>query len=128
MPVPYPPPIYSHQSATGTSTGLVIDTGTADVTCFQPVMHIVISATATVIVEGSHDPDGTSGWVDYSGGGFTSTSSKRLVAAVRFWRSRVTANTGVVTTSVGTVGVAGGGTRAMNNVIVTNNPTTFPGA
>lgn len=127
MPAPYPAPIYSHKNETGTTTGLVIDTGTADITCFQPVMHIVITDTANVIVEGAHSPDGASGWIDYSAGGFTATASKRLIAGVQFWRSRITANTGSVTTAVGQVGTSKGGTRAMNNVIVTNNPTTFPG-
>jgi hypothetical protein len=117
----YQPPTYSHVAASGTGPGMVIDTGTADSTCGQPVLHLKITGSATVLVEGSHDPAGASGWFDYSGGGFTSDQSKRFTPGVRFWRTNITANSGVVTSSVGIIISSRGGVHAVNNVIVTNN-------
>ena len=100
------PPVYSHNSASGTSTGATIDISDCSQGVNPPAMSIVISATATVIVEASHD--GVN-YIDFSGGGFTSSDSRDLVLSYRFWRSRITANTGTVTTVVGPVATQDGG-------------------
>lgn len=94
------PPVYSHNNASGTSTGASIDISSCSQGMIPPAMSIVISATATVIVEASHD---NVNWIDMSGGGFTANDSRDLVISYRFWRSRITANTGTVSTPVGPV-------------------------
>lgn len=116
----YPTPIYSQQNASGVSTGLSIDIGDANIVGFPPVLICVISATATVLVEGSHD---NVNWVDFSAGGFTSSFAKDLVIGVRFWRTRTTANTGTVTSSTGTVPKVGGGLVNLRNPAIENNIT-----
>jgi hypothetical protein len=92
--------VFSHNQATGTTTGKNIDIGPCTGADQPPVIHIVLSSTGTVILEGSHDQ---STWVDYSGGGFTTSVAKSLVQGVRFWRTRITANAGTISSSVGPV-------------------------
>ena len=100
------PAVYSLNNLSGTGTGDVIDIADCTQGLCPPVMHVVISATATVLIEGSHS--GTV-WVDYSNGGLTSSDGRDLVIGVRFWRARCTANTGLVTAEVGPVPTQKGG-------------------
>ncbi len=100
------PPVYSHNNASGTSTGAIIDIGPCTQGVNPPAMLLTISATATVKIEGSHD--GVN-FVDFTGGGLTSNDARDLVLSCRFWRSNVTANTGTVTTQVGPVATQTGG-------------------
>lgn len=95
----YPAPVYSHSNATGTGAGATIDIGACNNPDAPPVMHITITTTATALVQGS--PDAVN-WFDYSGGGFTSDDARDLIVGVRFWRSYISANSGMVTTCVGT--------------------------
>lgn len=115
------PPVYSHNSASGTTTGASIDISSCSQGAIPPAMSIVISATATVIVEGSHD---NVNFVDFSGGGLTSSDSRDLVMSYRFWRSRITANTGTVTTVVGPVPTQDGGFAAPHLATTIYNSTS----
>jgi len=96
----FSPAVYSHQNATGTGTGAIIDISACTQGVNPPCMLLTISATATVKIEGSHD--GVN-FVDFTGGGLTSNDARDLVLSCRFWRSNITANSGSVTTQVGPV-------------------------
>jgi hypothetical protein len=107
--------VYSHNNKSGTGTGLTIDIGPCTGSDQPPVIHIVLSSTGTVFLEGSHDQ---ATWVDYSGGGFTTSVAKSLVQGVRFWHTRITANAGTVSSSVGPVSNQKGELLQPGNAIV----------
>lgn len=117
----YTPPIYSHNAFTGSSgTGATLDISACSDAFDPPCVNIIISATATVILEASHD---LTNWIDYSSGGFTASNSYDLVLSQRYWRTRVTANSGSVTSVVGPVATRRGGYVSPNLLTVTTTPT-----
>lgn len=84
---------------------------------FVPVnLTIFVADPTVVLIEGSHD---AVNWNDYSNGGVTASVAKDLIPGVRFWRTNIVSNSGVVTSSVGAVPTTGRSTRAVNNYIET---------
>ena len=116
----YPAPVYLFRNeASAAATGKTVDIGDANPGC-PPVMHLIISNTATVVVEGSHDlTDGG----DYSCGGLSATTARDLIPGVRFWRARITANTGTVTVSIGGVNAPDGSWHTVRELVTENNAT-----
>jgi hypothetical protein len=102
----YPSPIVvCSTTGTGLQAG-ILDVGGFLNPGYPPVMQIVISNTATVVVYGALqvstaatpalvDP------IDLSGGGFTVSEFYDLVPGIRFYQIDVTANTGTVTVKAG---------------------------
>lgn len=116
-----PDPVYSHNNFSGSSgDGLVIDIGSAPPAA-PPVMIVVISATATVLIQASHD---AVNFVDLSGGGVTTSVAKDLPIGLRYWRTHVSANSGTVTSSVGGVPSISGHWTQMNNITINTNVTS----
>jgi hypothetical protein len=112
-------PVYSHNGATGTGTGDAIDISGAVVAGYPPVMIVTFTGTATYVIQGSHD--GTS-WVDFSSS-LTAAAAKDLVPGVRFWRTKINANSATFTSSVGPVPGANGGYVRPNVATVFASPT-----
>ena len=98
-------PVYSHNAATGTGAGASIDISPAVVSGFPPVMIVTFTGTATYTYQGSHD---NINWYDFSAA-LTAASAKDLIPGVRFWRTNVSANSGLFTSAVGPVPGANGG-------------------
>ena len=122
----YPAPIYSHQRATGTGPGRVIDIGTGDEAegWFVLIVSIPPGTDAAVAIEGSHDGVNFARWEP--SGGYASSVAKRLEFGVRFWRTNIISNTGTVTSSVGQAPKLGGGWHSANYMIVNTNATGQP--
>jgi hypothetical protein len=121
--VGYTPPVYSlrNQTSTTPNGGNVIDIGDIDQPLMPPVMHGEITATATVQVQGSHD---STSWIDYSGGGFTTSFARDLVMGVRFCRATVTSyGSGTITCAVGAVPTKSGQPITPHLITVENNAT-----
>ena len=72
--------------------------------------------TTKVLIEGSDDAQV---WQDFSNGGVTATVAKDLIPGIRFWRTNIVSNGGIVTSSVGAVPLKHGGTKGLNNIIRT---------
>ncbi len=73
---------------------------------YPPVIQIVISNTATVIVNGALAVTASStpaliDATDVSGGGFTASNFYDLIPGIRFYQVNVTANAGTVTVKCG---------------------------
>lgn len=108
-PVPnYPDPILvCSTSGTGLQPGILdIEVPQANIPSFPPVLQILISATATVIVNAAMQvtPSSTPALVDpqdVSGGGFAASDFYDLIPGLRFYQINVTANTGTVTVKAG---------------------------
>jgi hypothetical protein len=91
-------PFYSLQDATSTTTGRTADVG---VSCDDTTMHIVITGTATVKIEGSEDGLSFTN-VSNPSGGYTADTMVVLNHKVPYYRAHVTAYTsGLVTAMVG---------------------------
>ena len=97
-------PVYSHNAATGTGNGASLDISGASVPGYPPVMIVTFTGTATYYIQGSHD---NVSWVDFTAA-LTAAAAKDLVPGVRFWRTRVTANSATFTSSVGPIPTAEG--------------------
>jgi hypothetical protein len=102
----YPSPILvCSVGGTGLQPG-ILDIGAMFTPGYPPVLQIVISATATVVVNGALQVSQTSPAtlvdpVDLSAGGFTASDFYDLVPGIRFYQIDVTANTGTVTVKAG---------------------------
>ncbi len=106
------PAAYSHRHATGTGPGAWIDISPIDGD-WPPQMQLKISS-ATVLVEGSSDPDNADTILDYSCGGFTSTDTRELIPGIRYWRTNITSNSGFVTSVVGEAPTNDRGTKSVS--------------
>ena len=104
----YPPPVVvCSTSGTGVQPGILdIEVQKANTPGFPPVLQVLISNTATVLVNAAMqitqsatpalvDP------IDVSGGGFTTSDFYDLIPGLRFYQINVTANTGTVTVKAG---------------------------
>lgn len=109
-----PTPVYSHQAATGTGPGLVIDTGSGDESGAPFVLFVNMSAESTVAIEGSHDGVNFLRWEPSTG--YTSNVAKELRFGVRYWRTNIIANGGSVTSYVGQTSKLSGGWHSANNI------------
>jgi len=116
--MPSLPPIYSHNGATGTGAGETVDISVAD-TPSPPHIQLFITGVATVKIEGSHD---LVNWADYSGGGFTSSDSRKLIPGIRYWRTNIVSNSGSVTSVVGPVPTDHGIRSVGPRMVSTNAP------
>ena len=102
----YPNPIVVCQtSGTGVQPG-ILDIGAFNTPGYPPVLQILISATATVVVDGALQVTQSStpalvNPTDVSGGGFTTSDFYDLIPGIRFYQINVTANTGTVTVTAG---------------------------
>jgi hypothetical protein len=101
----YPNPIIvCSTSGTGLQPN-ILDIGAFFTPGYPPVLQIVISNTATVVVYGSLGVTGTTGTmvdpVDVSGGGFSASDFYDLIPGIRFYQVNVTANTGTVIVKAG---------------------------
>lgn len=102
----YPGPIIVC-STTGTGVQpSILDIGAFFTPDYPPVIQIVISATATVVVNGALQVSGATtptlvDPIDVSGGGFTTSDFYDLVPGIRFYQIDVQANTGTVTVKAG---------------------------
>ena len=112
-------PTYSHNAATGTGAGAAIDISTAVVPGYPPVLIVTFTGTAAYTIEGSHDG---SSWVAFSAS-LTAAAAKDLVPGVRFWRTKIAANSATFTSSVGPVPGANGGYVRPNVATVFASPT-----
>lgn len=106
------PVIYSHNAATGTGPGAVIDIVTGDGPLAKFVMQVTMSGGSSVAIEGSSDGVNFQRWAPTTG--FTSNVAKRLEFGVRFWRTNILTNSGTVTSSVGPAPTQEGGWRSAN--------------
>lgn len=97
-------PVYSHKAVSGTGAGDAIDISVAKIAGYPPVMIVTFTGTATYTIQGSHDGDN---WVDFSAS-LTAAAAKDLVPGVRFWRTKITANSALFTSAVGPVPSADG--------------------
>lgn len=92
-----------------TGTGVqpdILDIGAFMTPGYPPVLQIVISNTATVVVNGAlqvsqANPATLVDAVDVSGGGFTASDFYDIIPGIRFYQINVTANTGTVTVKAG---------------------------
>lgn len=104
----YPNPVVvCSTSGTGIQSGILdIESVFFNAQGYPPVLQILISNTATVIVNAAMqvtqsatpalvDP------IDVSGGGFTTSDFYDLIPGLRFYQINVTANTGTVTVKAG---------------------------
>jgi hypothetical protein len=102
----YPSPIVV---CTTTGTGVqpgILDIGAFFTPGYPPVLQIIISNTATVVVNGALQVSQTStptmvDPTDVSNGGFTASDFYDLIPGIRFYQINVTANTGTVTVKAG---------------------------
>ena len=104
----YPNPVVVC-STTGTGVQpdiLDIESVFFNVAGYPPVLQIIISATATVVVNAAMQVSGATtptmvDPVDVSGGGFTTSDFYDLIPGLRFYQINVTANTGTVIVKAG---------------------------
>ena len=106
--------VYLNRNFTGTGTSDWADISAADFAQSPPHIQIVISGSATVVVEGTVDPDNSALVLDYSNGGFTASDSRKLIQGIRYWRTNVTANSGSVTAAIGEVPMLDKGYKSVN--------------
>lgn len=104
----YPNPVVvCSTTGTGLQPGILdIETVTANSEGYPPVLQVLISATATVVVNAALQVSQTNPAtlvdpIDVSGGGFTTSDFYDLVPGLRFYQIDVTANTGTVTVKAG---------------------------
>ena len=104
----YPPPVVvCSTTGTGVQPGILdIENVFANSPGYPPVLQILISNTATVVVNAamqvsqSATPSLVDG-IDVSNGGFTASDFYDLIPGLRFYQINVTANTGTVTVKAG---------------------------
>ncbi len=100
----YPLPVVVCQTTgTGVQPNILdIQVPLANVQGYPPVLQIIISNTATVVVNGALEVSSAASPTlvnptDVSGGGFTGSDFYDLIPGIRFYQIDVTANTGTVT-------------------------------
>ncbi len=92
-----------------TGTGVqpsILDIGAFVHPAYPPVIQIIISNTATVVVNGALSVTSAAipalvDATDVSGGGLTASEFYDLIPGIRFYQIDVTANTGTVTVKCG---------------------------
>ena len=104
----YPAPVVvCSTSGTGIQPGILdIEVPGANNLAYPPVLQILISATANVIVNAAMqvaqtNPATLVDPTDVSAGGFTTGDCYDLIPGLRFYQINVTANTGTVTVKAG---------------------------
>lgn len=104
----YPPPVVvCTTTGTGLQAGILdIQVPQANIPSYPPVLEILISATATVVINAAMQVSATStptliDPIDVSAGGFTTSDFYDLIPGLRFYQIDVTANTGTVTVKAG---------------------------
>lgn len=104
----YPPPVVvCTTTGTGLQDGILdIEVPQANIPSYPPVLQILISATATVVVNAAMQVSSSSSPtlvdpIDVSNGGFTASDFYDLIPGLRFYQVAVTANTGTVTVKAG---------------------------
>jgi hypothetical protein len=104
----YPPPVViCTTTGTGLQPGILdIQVPQANIPSYPPVLEILISATATVVVYAAMQVSSSStptlvDPIDVSAGGFTASDFYDLIPGLRFYQIDVTANTGTVTVKAG---------------------------
>ncbi len=100
----YPLPVVICQTTgTGVQTNILdIQVPGANIAGYPPVLQIIISNTATVVVNGALEVSSAASPTlvnptDVSNGGFTGSDFYDLIPGIRFYQINVTANTGTVT-------------------------------
>jgi hypothetical protein len=104
----YPSPVVIC-STTGTglqASILDIEDVRANTESYPPVLQVLISATATVLIYGALQVSQTNPAtlvdpIDVSGGGFTTSDFYDLIPGLRFYQVNVSANTGNVVVKAG---------------------------
>ena len=94
-------------SGTGLQTP-ILDIGESFQSGYPPVIQIVISNTATVVVNAAFDVTASATPTlvnpqDVSNGGFTGSDFYNLIPGLRFYQINVIANTGLVTVKAGQI-------------------------
>lgn len=104
----YPNPVVvCSTTGTGLQPGILdIEVPGANTPGFPPVLQVLISNTATVVVNAALQVTASStpalvDPIDVSGGGFTASDFYDLIPGLRFYQVNVTANTGTVTIKAG---------------------------
>lgn len=104
----YPNPVVvCSTTGTGLQAGILdIQVPAANIPSYPPVLQILISDTATVVVYAAMKVTQSStpalvDPIDVSGGGFQLSDFYDLVPGLRFYQIDVTANTGTVTVTAG---------------------------
>ena len=104
----YPNPVViCSTTGTGVQPGILdIEAVFANAPGYPPVLQIIISNTATVVVNAAMQVSSATtptlvDPVDVSGGGFTASDFYDLIPGLRFYQINVTANTGTVTVKAG---------------------------
>ena len=104
----YPDPVVvCSTTGTGVQPGILdIESVFANSPGYPPVLQILISATATVVVNAAMQVSQSStptliDAIDVSAGGFTASDFYDLIPGLRFYQIDVTANTGTVTVKAG---------------------------
>ena len=104
----YPSPVVvCSTTGTGLQAGILdIESVFANFPGYPPVLQLLISATATVVVNAAMQVTQSSSPalvdpIDVSGGGFTASDFYDLIPGLRFYQINVTANTGTVTVKAG---------------------------
>lgn len=102
-----PPIVICSTTGTGLQAGILdIEAVFANFPGYPPVLQVLISATATVIVNAAMQVSQTNPAtlvdpVDVSGGGFTASDFYDLIPGLRFYQVNVSANTGNVVVKAG---------------------------
>lgn len=123
-----PPPVLVCST---TGTGLqpsILDISAFLTSGYPPVLQIVISATANVIVNAAFQVSGAAvpalvDPTDISGGGFAASNFYDLVPGISYYQINVTANTGTVTVKAGAGPQKEGGFGLPQIVRMTTNAT-----
>lgn len=104
----YPDPVVvCSTTGTGVQAGILdIELPQENIPSYPPVLQVLISATATVVVKAALAVSASSSPtlvdpIDVSSGGFTSSDFYDLIPGLRFYQITVTANTGTVTVKSG---------------------------
>ena len=104
----YPPPVVvCTTTGTGLQDGILdIEVPQANIPSYPPVLQILISNTATVVINAAMQVSQSSTPTlvdpqDVSAGGFTGSDFYDLIPGLRFYQVNVTANTGTVTVKAG---------------------------
>lgn len=104
----YPNPVVVCQTTgTGVQPGILDIEALGNATPgYPPVLQILVSNTATVIVNAAMQVSASSSPtlvdpIDVSAGGFTASDFYDLIPGLRFYQINVTANTGTVTVKAG---------------------------
>ena len=125
----YPAPIVVCGPVSG--TGLqpaILDIGAFFTPGYPPVIQVIISASATVVINGAlqvsqTNPPTLVDATDVSGGGFTASDFYDLVPGIRFYQVNISANTGTVTVKAGVGPQALGGVGLPQLLRITTNAT-----